>query len=426
MQPLISKRLGQLPLPAASHLRTVSLVYKPSPLGLEQRRHFDGSVLALGAVGLYSAFFLRWRDRIMRPEYDKFGHLHQGSSGPVQYALHNAGGSGATVDNEDVFLFVHGTPGGCDQFAHMASLLAELPPQLQLPVVCPSRPGYMKTPLSSGRSLAGQARLMHDLLGGAAPSAKGVHLIALGAGTPYALKFAALYGGLVKSLVLLAPCVKRDAPAEAAAAAVARLRAMGGENSPTAQAAEAAPRTGPAWLWDLSEFTQRTMLATGPAGALTRALVKQLKPPHQRSSYEIAQRLLKADPKIAEYFSSLAGLAFMSSKVGGYAQDMWLMTGVAEEPEWTTDTAPLLRQVAAPTLLLASEADGVVDFSNAEFAMRHLPNAVLKSFPSAPHLLHLTEGPAVRAALRDFYCRELPMLTERAVEQRKLAEDAGQ
>ena len=72
--------------------------------------------------------------------------------GPVQHV--DSGGDGAPV------LFVHGTPGGCDQGALMGRFLVDA----GFRVVAPSRPGYLDTPLDDRPTPADQAALHAALL----------------------------------------------------------------------------------------------------------------------------------------------------------------------------------------------------------------------------------------------------------------------
>ena len=76
--------------------------------------------------------------------------IHQTAAGPIEVAV---GGSGPAV------LLIHGTPGSWRQCMPLAEDLAATHT-----VILPSRPGYGKTPVRSGRSIAGQADLYASLL----------------------------------------------------------------------------------------------------------------------------------------------------------------------------------------------------------------------------------------------------------------------
>ncbi len=72
--------------------------------------------------------------------------------GPVEYL--DSGGDGAPV------LFVHGTPGGCDQGELMGRFLVDA----GFRVIAPSRPGYLQTPLDDDRATPAQQAGLHAAL----------------------------------------------------------------------------------------------------------------------------------------------------------------------------------------------------------------------------------------------------------------------
>ena len=74
------------------------------------------------------------------------------AGGSVQYV--DTGGSGPVV------LFVHGTPGGCDQGALMGAFLADA----GFRVIAPSRPGYLGTALHDGNASPAQQADLHAAL----------------------------------------------------------------------------------------------------------------------------------------------------------------------------------------------------------------------------------------------------------------------
>ena len=144
--------------------------------------------LCLVAVMIQVPGFWAWRRGIEE-------RLLSGSSvvstaiGPVEYADL---GRGAPI------LMLHGTPGGYDQIVSMARATGATDNGLR--IIAPSRPGYLRTPLNSGRTPAEQARLYAALL-----DHLGIGKIAvLGAsgGGPSALQFAILYPDRCSALIL--------------------------------------------------------------------------------------------------------------------------------------------------------------------------------------------------------------------------------
>ncbi|MEU4620852.1 alpha/beta hydrolase [Actinoplanes sp. NPDC023801] len=116
--------------------------------------------------------------------------------GPVQYDL--TGGSWPTV------LTVHGGLGGADQ----GRLFADWLRADGFRVLSASRPGYLDTPLDSGRTLEDQADLLAALLDELAVTR--VILFAVSSGGPVAYTFAARHPARVSALVVVAGVSRAD------------------------------------------------------------------------------------------------------------------------------------------------------------------------------------------------------------------------
>ena len=96
-------------------------------------------------------------------------------------------------------LVFHDAPGGYDQAMLLGSLFAEE----EFHLVAPSRPGYLRTPLTTGQSLAEQADAMGALIEMMGISR--VAVLASSFGAPAAMHFAWRYPDKVWALVLLSP-----------------------------------------------------------------------------------------------------------------------------------------------------------------------------------------------------------------------------
>lgn len=132
--------------------------------------------------------FLQWRGHIERTlEADSL--VVPTASGLVEYAEI---GSGEPV------LVIHGTPGGYDQILETVRASGLTRPGLR--IIVPSRPGYLRTPISSGRTPAEQARLYADLL-----TRLGIdkaYILGASGGGPSALQFAILFPERCSGLIL--------------------------------------------------------------------------------------------------------------------------------------------------------------------------------------------------------------------------------
>ena len=100
-----------------------------------------------------------------------------------------------------VLLVPHGTPGGYDQGVLMTVLFDD-----QYTYIIPSRPGYLRTPISTGRTPAEQADAYAALLD--ALRVEAVSVIGASGSGPSALEFARRHPDRVTSLVLFAPVVQ--------------------------------------------------------------------------------------------------------------------------------------------------------------------------------------------------------------------------
>ncbi len=134
-------------------------------------------VLILTAFAVCAAVlllpYLRWRrDRLLH--LATFSEVAQTAMGPVEYVL--------LGDRGPVVLFVHGTPGSCDQAVAIRGDYRTL---------APSRPGFLRTPLSVGETPAQQAEAFAALLD--ALNIDQVVVMAASGGGPSGLCFAANY-----------------------------------------------------------------------------------------------------------------------------------------------------------------------------------------------------------------------------------------
>lgn len=146
-------------------------------------------LVVVGALALAAQVpgFLAWRGALEK-RLVADGQVVPTALGDMEYA---EAGRGVPV------LMLHGTPGGYDQilFHVRATGLAD-----GVRIIAPSRPGYLRTPLSSGRSPAEQARLFAALLDRLGE--RRVVVLGVSGGGPSALQFALQYPDRCAGLVL--------------------------------------------------------------------------------------------------------------------------------------------------------------------------------------------------------------------------------
>lgn len=266
------------------------------------------------------------------------------SRGPVEYAR---------VGNAPYILFCHGTPGGYDQGIGIAELA-----DAGFGTIYVSRPGYLRTPLTTGPSMAQQADAFAALL-----DALGVDTVVphgVSGGGPSAIQFVARHPdrtlGLMLSCAITQNYVVKTIPGW-------MLRLVMSDAFVRLQA------------WGMTRFP-RTSLA-----AMLRAESTFDKASRRRIAAELAN-----DPDAMRLVRNLtASVTRMQERLAGFENDLAQFA--------TADELPL-EAITSPTLICHGTADGDVPFDHAEAAHRRIPNARLHRMENAWHLLPISEGAA--------------------------------
>ena len=139
----------------------------------------------------------RWSENLMTL-LDGRATMLETQLGPIQVARE---GDGPRV------MTIHGSPGGFDQGLAWARHLRDGGREL----IAPSRPGYLRTPLDSGRSPAQQADLYAAMLD--ALHIDKVTVLGISSGGPSAVHFAARHPNRTNTLLLDAAVLLPIAPA---------------------------------------------------------------------------------------------------------------------------------------------------------------------------------------------------------------------
>lgn len=262
-------------------------------------------------------------------------HLVATAAGPVEVAQ---SGSGTPV------LVVHGTPGDWRQARGLADDLSATHQ-----VLLPSRPGYGRTPLSTGRSPREQAQAHVALLDALGLDRAAV--IGISGGGPSSRAVAAHVRTRVSHLVLCC------AVAEHLVTVPTATRLLGAVPGLWEVGARAASRKAHRQLRDRDASLRRAVSELGPA---------------ERSAAHgdpQAERDLLA-------FSEHRAVAMRS--VAGLRNDFRWFREITEADPWPA--GPDL-----PTLVLHGDADEVVPLSHGEHHAQSIPGAVLEVLPGVGH-----------------------------------------
>jgi pimeloyl-ACP methyl ester carboxylesterase len=291
--------------------------------------------LIVVAVAALVIRFEGWRAGLKR-QLAQDSSVVETSLGPIEYA--------ATGDGRSV-LFLHGTPGGYDELLNQ--LKAAPNENDGLHFIIPSRPGYLRTPLSVGKTPAEQADAMIALLDRLEVGK--VAVIAHSGGGPSAVQFALRHPDRCSALVLES----------------ALIRSQDGLS-------EGLPKSALA-IW-FRDFEIYFLWAGAP-----HARIPAANPDDSRIG-AIAQAALAAS---ANYDPRRAGAendAAQESHLDGWPLD----------------------QITCPTLIIQGADDVNVPPSDAEYAHAQIPGAELEMFPGQDHALSLMRHKEVAERIARF------------------------
>jgi len=259
-------------------------------------------------------------------------------------------------------LVVHGIPGSWRQGFMVAEDLSD-----RFTVVIPSRPGYGRTPLSTGRTPEEQADAYAALL-----DEMGIETVAVAGasgGGPSSLAFARRYPRRTRALVLA--CAMSPYLIEV----------------PTAMRWLTLPR-------GVGEFTSGIGRTVGRRRlenerAVTRWAQKSLTP--EEFGW------MAGDPRIREDLIRFARTHLDApSGLSGMRNDLVQVKRAKAE-------GPPAQPVTAPTLILHGDADAVVGLDHAHFHAKMVPFSTLEIFPGAGHVFLLTRRRQISRLMRRFF-----------------------
>ena len=291
---------------------------------------------------------MSWSGRLMA-SLDERADLVDTARGPVQVARE---GSGPPV------LVSHGGPGGFDLGLAWCRHLRDAGCEL----LAPSRPGYLRTPLSSGPTPPEQADLYAALL-----DALGVErttIVGFSSGGPAAVHFAARFPERTTALLLEAAILLPFSPP------INALQRAVVESVPTV------------WLTTLVARRRPELVARFSVDGMSSGLSKE-----QRRA---AVRWINSDPGRPARLQEIAACT---------APPRY------RAPGWKNDKANELEQpplpfseVAVPTLISHGANEGIVPIGHATTAADRIPGAELILVKEGHHALCLSSahGPAAR------------------------------
>jgi 2-hydroxy-6-oxonona-2,4-dienedioate hydrolase len=291
--------------------------------------------LAVATIVVTYAKFWLWRADITRG-LEAHSRVVQTARGPVEYA---------SIGTGYPALYLHGTPGGYDQVYYATKLAIERGQPQHLRVIAPSRPGYLRTPLSVGATPERQADAFEALLD--ALQVDKVVVFGGSGGGPSALRFALQYPERCTALVLVSAITQK----------------LEDRQSQSGLLEDFFQTELGRWLFGglfLDSLQQRN-----PADTKVRALGEIL----LKSTYPYAAR--------------------DAGRLNDGDQHSRL-------PRWP------LAEIKCPTLIVHGTADTTVPFAHAQFAHEQIAGSRLEVFEDGDHFISVTNGTKIDALVAEF------------------------
>jgi pimeloyl-ACP methyl ester carboxylesterase len=313
------------------------------------------AVLIVTVIG-FAVAFAAWLPSHQR-ELQTGSLIASTARGQIEYAV---AGQGVPV------LRIHGSPGGYDH--SIAGPRARPDDIAGFQIIAPSRPGYLRTPLSAGRTPAEQADLYAALL----DELKIERAIVWGVsgGGPSALQFAVRHPQRTMGLVLVVPMLKSTSDYQ-------------GSLKPASASVM--------WLQDFGFWVSMKLLSK-PVASLT---VPKMMPG------------FNADDPLQMALMSEIGKGFIPAnlRTEGRAND------IAQYGNLGIDTLPL-ENTMVPTLIVHGTADANAPYAGSAAVARRLPHAELVTIDGGNHYIIVTRAREINDRTRDFMRRlasdELP------------------
>ncbi|MCK5240569.1 MAG: alpha/beta hydrolase, partial [Candidatus Thorarchaeota archaeon] len=256
-----------------------------------------------------------------------------------------------------VILMLHGSPGGYDQ----GLLYKELLINEGFSLLSISRPGYLRTPLTTGETFEEQADAIEALL--VTLGISKVAILGASGGGPIALHFALRHPDRLWALLLMAAVSNEySVTQEQMDSLLARLFLSGSMADFGAWIYDILTRRSTAW--SLKEALKETMIVDS----------------EERNNY--VNQVMDIPEQVDWLKRFIRTTCPMSPRMIGLNNDIKLLQQVS----FTN-----LEDIKCPTLVIHGTVDGDVSFSNAEFAASSIPNARLYSVENIGHLVWLGE-----------------------------------
>ena len=327
-------------------------------------------VLAMVCVLLVSIQFSWWLFSIGQ-ELNRHSQVIETAMGPIEYAK---------IGKGPVVIVVHGEGGGYDTLNVYAQLAKD-----GFTVICPSRPGYLRTPVGTAVTFSKQADLILSLIEALEISDK-VGVIGVSLGGPVALQIAMRYPDRVAALVLQNAVSYQDMSAKEQKDLFLDPLFLSSN-----------PNHVMSWIY-------YHWAHWFPVEALT-AVVQQSSFSSIKYASQFATNMISTAYQKQAFFNFIKRQTPLSYRRLGLQTDVTLLK---------TRSQASLEKIKAPTLVLHSQTDRKVSVLHGQYSYHSIPGAMAYFFESNQgdglgQLFFMSEQwPYIYTAMKGFLTVSLP------------------
>jgi pimeloyl-ACP methyl ester carboxylesterase len=292
-----------------------------------------------------SKWYFSWKHDL-EAELAAGSSIAQTAKGPIEYALRGE-------ESGPVVVGLHGAPGGYDQIFAFFDYFTGVGFRL----LSWSRPGYLRTPLSVGRTVSEQADALAALLDTLGIDRVGV--IGVSAGAPAAITFAARYPDRIWGLALES-AVTKDYHFSATKQ---HLFGQLFYHDPTM------------WLYNLIARISKKSVA--------QQFIEMEGEYDSEQSEELLNHILQDPAKVRTVMDLIKSMSPIGLRKEGLDNDLEQLAVIGRLP---------FENIAAPTLIVHGSKDADVTPDHADHAEAHIPDAELYWVEDGMHLLNISDG----------------------------------
>ncbi len=290
--------------------------------------------------------YFKWKKKLLSRLNSKSSVIET-KNGPVEYVM--------SGDEGPVLVVIHGAPGGFDQ-------MTELFPDMEnrgFRVLSWSRPGYLRTPLSVGKTIEEQSEVLAGLLD--ALNIDKVALTGISAGGIYALAFALRFPDRIWAILL--------------ESAVSHRYMLNPDNIMEYLFMQV--MFNDFWIWIYSIFTD---IFPKMSVKILIYMESNLK---RKQRHALVENIMKDPKRVDVVYRNIRSIAPVSCRKEGFENDLLQLIDINRFP---------IEKISAPTLIVHGTNDADVLFHHPKYAAITIPNAELFLVIGGFHILSISDN----------------------------------